>query len=69
MEKHIDGTHLKDFISTRSPRFKELGWHEKLPTKAQTIAVMLKEPNLIKRPVIVDGQKVFFGFDKKKWGL
>jgi arsenate reductase-like glutaredoxin family protein len=67
LEKHMDESRLKDFLSTRSPRFKELGWDRRLPSKKEAIARMLEEPNLIRRPVIVDGAKVYFGFDKKSW--
>ena len=68
LEKHIQEENLKVFISTRSPRYKALGWNKRLPSKRAAIAEMLRSPNLIKRPVIVEGARVHFGFDKKQWG-
>jgi len=48
-------------VSTRSPLFKT----EKLPrSKEETIDLMLELPNVIKRPVLVTGKTVIFGFDK-----
>jgi arsenate reductase-like glutaredoxin family protein len=52
------------FVSTRSPVFKE----RPLPrSKKEAIDLMMKQPNLIKRPILVRGSKVIFGFDKKQY--
>jgi arsenate reductase-like glutaredoxin family protein len=51
-------------VSTRSPVFKE----RPLPkSKKEAIAVMLENPNLIRRPILIQGAKVIFGFDKKAY--
>jgi arsenate reductase-like glutaredoxin family protein len=48
-------------VSRRSPVFKE----RPLPkSKKEAIDLMMKQPNLIKRPILVRGQKAVFGFDK-----
>lgn len=48
-------------MSRRSPVFKTRA----LPrNKREAIALMLEQPNLIKRPVLVKGSKAIFGFDK-----
>ena len=48
-------------MSTRSPVFKERG----LPkSKRQAIDLMMQNPNLIRRPILIRGSKVVFGFDK-----
>jgi len=61
LERHVDAAAFLDFVSTRSPVFKT----RPLPTsKPQAIALMLEQPNLIKRPVLVKGARVIFGFDK-----
>lgn len=36
-------------------------------TKKEAIALMLDQPNLIKRPVLVVGRTVLFGFDKDRY--
>jgi arsenate reductase-like glutaredoxin family protein len=49
-------------VSTRSPVFKE----RPLPkTKKEAIDLMMSNPNLIKRPILIRGSQVTFGFDKK----
>ena len=51
-------------MSTRSPVFKE----RPLPkSKKEAIDLMLENPNLIRRPILVQGSKVTFGFDKQAY--
>ena len=65
LEQHIDESRLLDFVSTRSPVFKE----RPLPkSKKEAIAMMIENPNLIRRPIMIKGSKVIFGFDKDKYG-
>jgi len=65
LEKHIDADRFLDFVSTRSPVFKE----RPLPrSKKEAIDLMMEQPNLIKRPILVQGSQVLFGFNKDKYG-
>jgi arsenate reductase-like glutaredoxin family protein len=65
LEKHIDPDRFLDFVSTRSPVFKE----RPLPkSKTEAIALMMENPNLIRRPIMVKGSTVIFGFDKDAYG-
>jgi arsenate reductase-like glutaredoxin family protein len=64
LEKHIDPDRFLDFVSTRSPVFKD----RPLPkSKKEAIAMMIENPNLIRRPIVIKGAKVIFGFDKGKY--
>jgi len=64
LEKHIDAERFLDFVSMRSPVFKE----RPLPkSKREAIAMMMENPNLIRRPIMVRGSKVVFGFDKEQY--
>jgi arsenate reductase-like glutaredoxin family protein len=65
LERHIDKDHFLDFVSRRSPVFKT----RPLPTsKREAIDLMMEQPNLIKRPILVRGSKAVFGFDKARYG-
>jgi arsenate reductase-like glutaredoxin family protein len=65
LERHVDADRFLDFVSTRSPVFKQRG----LPTsKKEAIALMMENPNLIRRPIVVKGSQVIFGFDKERYG-
>jgi arsenate reductase-like glutaredoxin family protein len=61
LEKHIEADRFLDFVSTRSPVFKQ----RPLPqSKKEAIDLRMEQPNLIRRPILVRGSKVIFGFDK-----
>ncbi len=58
------GRDPRDFINPRSPAFKAMGLADKSLTVAQAYALMVKEPNLIKRPIVVVGKQIIAGFDR-----
>ncbi len=65
LERHVDEHDFLDFVSRRSPIFKT----RPLPrTRREAINLMLEQPNLIKRPIVIRGSKVVFGFDKDALG-
>jgi arsenate reductase-like glutaredoxin family protein len=37
-------------------------------SKKEAIALMMDNPNLIRRPIVIKGSKVIFGFDKDEYG-
>ncbi|PYR22494.1 MAG: hypothetical protein DMF95_13490 [Acidobacteria bacterium] len=64
LEKYIDPDLFLDFVSTRSPVFKQ----RPLPkSKKEAIALMMENPNLIRRPIVIKGATVIFGFDKERY--
>lgn len=64
LEKHIPADGFQEFVSRRSPVFKERA----LPaSKREAIDLMLEQPNLIKRPILVKGSRALFGFDKDEY--
>ena len=64
LEKHVDPERFLDFVSTRSPVFKE----RSLPkSKKEAIDLMMENSNLIRRPIMVKGSRVLFGFDKDEY--
>ena len=64
LEKHIDADHVLDYVSTRSPVWKE----RPLPkSKKEAIDLMMENPNLIRRPIMIRGSKVIFGFEKNAY--
>jgi arsenate reductase-like glutaredoxin family protein len=60
----VPADRFADFLSRRSPVFKERA----LPSsKKEAIELMLEQPNLIRRPILVRGSRVLFGFDKDEY--
>ena len=65
LEKHVDADRFLDFVSTRSPVFKGRA----LPkSKKEAIDLMMENANLIRRPILIKGSTVVFGFDKDAYG-
>lgn len=61
----MDAKNFLDYVSKRSPVFKT----RPLPrSKKEAIDLMMEQPNLIRRPVLVKGSNVSFGFDKDAYG-
>ncbi len=54
----------RDYINPKSPAFKAMKLKDKPITPEQALKLMAREPNLIKRPLIIAGRKVIAGFDR-----
>src|SRR5271156_6824718 len=66
LEKLIGDRDHKDFLNTRNELFRQKNMKENPPSRADAIRMMVGEPNLIRRPVIVAGGRVVLGFDQEK---
>ena len=54
-----------EMFSFRSPSFKALALDQAKLSDNDLIHLMLKEPRLIRRPIVKIGKKVYFGADSK----
>jgi Spx/MgsR family transcriptional regulator len=64
LERHIQAGHFLDYVSRRSPVFRQ----RPLPSsKREAIDLMVEQPNLIKRPILIDRNRVVFGFDRQAY--
>jgi arsenate reductase-like glutaredoxin family protein len=60
------GRDPRDFLNSKSPAFKAMGLKNKELSAAAALALMVKEPNLIKRPLTVAGSEIIAGFDRER---
>jgi arsenate reductase-like glutaredoxin family protein len=51
-------------LNTRHATAKEKGWATKPPSAAEFAKAAAKEPNLLKRPIVVAGDQVIVGFNQ-----
>jgi arsenate reductase len=65
LEKLIGRRDHTEFLNTRNELYRENEMKENPPSRREAIRMMAKEPNLIRRPVIVAGGRVVVGFDAK----
>lgn len=64
LEKLIGSRDHGDFLNTRNEVYREEEMKEHRPSRKEAIRWMAREPNLIRRPVILAGGRVVLGFDK-----
>lgn len=60
----IGDSPVTEFLNSRNSLYQERNMKQKPPSKEEAIKLILKEPNLLKRPVVIKGKKTIFGFDE-----
>lgn len=65
----LSGLPLRKLFNTSGLQYKALGLKDKLPTmsEAEQYTLLASDGMLVKRPVLVDGDTVFFGFKQADW--
>ena len=53
----------RDFLNSRNQIYRERRMKESPPSRAEALRLMSENPNLIKRPILVDGKKISPGID------
>jgi Spx/MgsR family transcriptional regulator len=66
LEKLIGDRDHREFLNTRNELYRQKNMKQNPPTRAEAIRMMVGEPNLIRRPVIVAGGRIVLGFDQEK---
>lgn len=64
LEKLIGRRDHEDFLNPRNELYRRKHMKENPPSRGEAIRMMAREPNLIRRPVIVAGGRVVVGFDE-----
>ena len=53
------------FLNTRNELYRERNMKNHPPSRAEALKMMASEPNLIRRPVVIAGNKIVLGFDEE----
>jgi arsenate reductase-like glutaredoxin family protein len=61
LEQLIGSRDYREFLNTRNELYRERNMKEHPPTRAEALRLMSEHPNLIKRPILVDGAKITLG--------
>lgn len=59
---------VKNLLNTRNAVVKEKGWVDNPPDAGTFAKAVVNDVNLLKRPLLVVGDKVIVGFDKAAYG-
>jgi arsenate reductase-like glutaredoxin family protein len=63
LEKLIGKRDYRDFLNTRNELYRERGMKENPPPREEALQLMSENPNLIRRPILVKGNQMYFGLD------
>ena len=53
------------FLNSRNELYRERGMQDNPPPRAEALKLMSENPNLIKRPIVVEGHQIVLGFDEE----
>ena len=64
LDQMIGDRDYKTFLSARNELYRTRKMGENPPSRKEAIQLMAKEPNLIRRPVVIRGNQVILGYDE-----
>jgi len=67
LDKLIGERDYREFLNTRNELYRARKMKERPPSRAEAIKLMAKEPNLIRRPVVIRGGQMVLGFDEQAY--
>jgi arsenate reductase (glutaredoxin) len=67
LDKLVGARDYKVFLNTRNELYRERGMKEKPPSRDEALRLMAAHPNLIKRPILIQGSRIALGFDEDEF--
>jgi len=67
LEELIGDRDYKEFLNARNELYRARNMKENPPSRSEAIKLMAKEPNLIRRPVVLRGSQMVLGFDEEAY--
>jgi arsenate reductase-like glutaredoxin family protein len=64
LEELIGDRDYREFLNTRNELYRARKMKDHPPSRAEAIKLMAKEPNFIRRPVVIRGSQIVLGFDE-----
>ena len=65
----VSGYPVKKFFNTSGMKYRELGLKDRLPqmTDEEKIELLTTDGMLVKRPLLIDGDRILVGFKEAEW--
>ena len=67
LEGIIGKRDYRDFLNKRSAMYRAQNMKTNPPSRSEAINLMAREPNLIRRPVVIRGSQMVFGYDQEAY--
>jgi arsenate reductase-like glutaredoxin family protein len=68
LDKLIGNREYIQFLNPRNELYRKRSMKNNPPSRAEAIKLMSKEPNLIRRPIVIKGAKMILGYDEDAFG-
>ena len=67
LEALVGQRDYKEFLNPRNERYRTQNMKEHPPSRSEAIRLMAREPNLIRRPIVMRGSQMVLGFDEQAY--
>lgn len=67
LDELIGKRDYREFLNPRNDLYREKEMKQHPPTRDQALTLMSGHPNLIRRPIVVNGGKIVLGFDEEEY--
>jgi len=67
LEELIGKRDFREFLNPRNELYRTRNMKEHPPSRSEAIQLMAKEPNLIRRPLVIHGSQMILGFDEEAY--
>jgi len=67
LDELIGESDYKEFLNPRNELYRKRKMKEHPPSRAEAIQLMAKEPNLIRRPLVLRDGKIVLGYDEEAY--
>jgi arsenate reductase len=67
LEELIGRRDYREFLNPRNELYRTRNMKEHPPSRAEAIKLLAKEPNLIRRPVVIRDAQMILGFDEEAY--
>jgi arsenate reductase-like glutaredoxin family protein len=68
LDKLIGTRDYRMFLNSRNELYRERHMKDSPPPREEALRLMAAHPNLIKRPILIQGGRIVLGFDEEQFG-
>ncbi len=66
LDKLIGNRDYRQFLNSRNELYRERNMKDHPPPRPEALRLMSENPNLIKRPILVKGNRIVLGYDEEE---
>jgi arsenate reductase-like glutaredoxin family protein len=67
LDRLIGKRDYRQFLNSRNELYRERDMANNPPSREEALKLMSENPNLIKRPILIEGGKMVLGFDEEAY--